>query len=263
MRQRESLMLKGNKNLFIIFLLAFMNKTEANSFDKKHLEIAAGIQANSLLYKRGIITYEGYQLTPILSVKLFHPDLLFAGSSLYYKHALFSDKLFFRSRLNFNSTQDKPLYYTSEDEEDRVRRNSTNEIDFYLEYDGNEKGFLRFQYSQDLSEHKGQYLEMRGNLALGNFVKKAKGYLIQPGLFTAVGYGDKRHNEYFYGDGPNSSLNNIEYGILINSPGVIDIFWPTFKLTRFEILGEKNREASYVQEKDGWCLELLMAFKIY
>ena len=249
--------------VLILGLLHMSSYGHTSTFDKKHLEVAAGIQANSLLYKRGIITYEGHQLTPIISIKLFHPELLFAGSSLYYKHALPYENLFFRSRLNFNSTQDEPLYYTSEDEDDRVRRNTTNELDGYLEYDGKKQGFLRLQYSQDLSEHHGHYLELRGNFALGNFIKKGKGYLIQPGLFTAVGYGDKNHNEYFYGDGAEASLNNIEYGLLINSPGVIDIFWPTLKITRFEILGDKNREASFAQEKGAWNIELLMAFKVF
>ena len=251
---------------YFVLILGLLNMTyyaHTSTFDKKHLEVAAGIQANSLLYKRGIITYEGYQITPIVSIKLFHPDLLFAGSSLYYKHALPYKNLFFRSRLNFNSTQDEPLYYTSENEEDRVRRDTTSELDGYIEYDAKEKGFIRLQYSKDLVEHQGNYFELRGSIALGNFIKKGKGYLIQPGLFTAIGHGDKEHNEYFYGDGAEASLNNIEYGLLINSPGVIDIFWPTLKITRFEILGDKNREASFVQEKDGWNIELLMAFKIF
>lgn len=254
-----------NKNYLIIILsiFSFFNNTYASSFDKKYLEVAAGLQANSLLYKRGIITYEGYQVFPIYSVKLFHPDLLLAGSALYYKHNFLHDNFYFRSRLNIDSTLDQPLYYTTEEEEDRVRRDSTSELDFFLEYDANEKGFIRLQYSKDLVEHKGNYFELRGNIALGNFIKKRKGYLIQPGLFTAVGHGDKKHNEYFYGDGAEASLNNIEYGILVNSPGVIDIFWPTLKITRFEILGDKNREASFVQEKDGWNIELLMAFKIF
>ena len=247
----------------VLMILVFSQVAKADFFKKDDLESAAGLQYRSLLYKRGIITYEGYQIVPIYSVTLFNPNLLLAGSSLFYKVSL-AEKFLFRTRISIDSTEDNPLYFTDEREEDRVRREETSEWDLYLEYLSDPGHYLRFNLSQDLYAHNGTYLELRGRVALVDFLNRGGEPLIQPALFTAVGSGTANHNEYFYGEGADhAGLNNIEYGIVVTSPKVIDVFWPTLKLTRFEILGDKNRNGSFVQEKEGFSFELLSAFKIW
>ena len=236
----------------------------ANFFSKKDLNIALGAQASSLLYKRGIITYGGHQITPILSVTLFNPNLLLAGSALYYKHAL-SEKFFLRTRINTNSTLDRPLYYTDEREGERVQRDKTSELDFYFEYINDNTTYMRLQSSTDLVANNGQYFELYSHLPVFNFstgLNKESLFLL--GAYASIGYGDLKHNEYLYGDGASGwSLNNYEVGLTVRIPKVIDIFWPTFKLSRFEILGQGNRNASFVEEKHGWAVELLAAFRVY
>ena len=49
----------------------------------------------------------------------------------------------------------------------------------------------------------------------------------------------------------------------MTSPDVIDYFWPTLKVSSFEILGEQNRSASFVTDKKGFQVELLFAFKLF
>ncbi|MAZ49804.1 MAG: hypothetical protein CME65_14675 [Halobacteriovoraceae bacterium] len=250
------------KTFFILAILFLNDDVKADFLETEKLQVAAGIQYRSLLYKRGIITYEGFQATPIYSVNYENSSFLLAGSSLFYKRG-FNRNWSFRTRLNIDSTEDNPLYITEEKEEERVRRDETSEWDSYFEYLTERGHYFRFQFSQDLQAHNGSYIELRGRIALADYLKKGQAQpLIQPAVFAALGAGSKEHNEYFYGS-DSAGLNNIEYGFLITSPKVIDVFWPTLKITRFEILGEDNRAGNLVQEKDGFSFEALMAFRVW
>lgn len=245
------------KKIIIISLLLFCNITSASFFNKKEFELAVGATSTSINHKRGIITYGGYQVLPLLSVKLFNPDLLFAGSSLYYKLRLGSEKFLLRSRLTFNSTKDTPLTYTTEDEDERVRRDKTSELSLFLEYNFEDGHYILFESTKDLVAHSGEYFELKSRIALLDLK-------LQPGIFFAIGYGDSRHNLYLYGENAaGSGVNNIEYGIDITSPRAIENFWPVFKITRFELVGEDNKKASFVDETSGYAAQLLMAFRIY
>jgi hypothetical protein len=104
----------------------------AKFFKAKDIRASLGAQYSSLLQKRGIITYDSYQLVPIYALQLGNPDLLLAGSALYYTPRLSKHQLL-RLRLNVDSTLDQPLYYTDEDKDERVRRESTSEFDIFYE----------------------------------------------------------------------------------------------------------------------------------
>ncbi len=249
-------------NLILLFFCISVT-TKAAVFEKRHFGIAAGLQASSLLYKRGIITYKGYQVFPIYSVQLFNPNLLIAGSAIYLKTPLIGENFFIRTRLNFGATPDKPLYETDEDEDERVERDTTNELDIYVEKHYANGSFLRGQISKDLKAHNGYYYEMFARVSLINFDKVSEPALLNVGLFASAGYGDEKHNEYLYGIGANKSgLNNLEYGLSITSPRAIDSFWPTLKISTFQILGD-NKEGSFVRETTGTSIEALFAFKVW
>lgn len=246
--------------MLVISMLTF--NCFGSFFEKKNFNLAIGLQASSLLYKRGIITYQGYQILPIYSISIFNPNLILAGTALYYRQQL-SENLFLRSRLNFDATGDEPLYFTTEDEDERVRRESTTELDLYLEYVSTDQSYIRLQISQDLSAHEGKYFEVRVRKALFGFLFQGKDRpLIQPALFSSIGYGTQEHNEYLYGPKVNSGINNFEVGLSVGSPQVIDVFWPTLKISHFQILGTQNRNATFVQEKKGYAVELLFAFAL-
>jgi hypothetical protein len=246
----------------LVCMISVAREAKAN-FNQENIDISVGAKFHSLMYKRGIKTYEGYQLLPVLSVKMHNPSLLLAGTALYFKHEL-GNQLVFRTRINFNSTGDHPLYATEEDRSDRVRREKTTEWDLYLEYAYKRLSLLQLTISQDLIEHKGRYYEGRARYAVYEIMsQKNNQVLFQFNFFTALGYGTNAHNDYLYGVGAESGLNNIEYGLAMTAPRFVDHFWPLVKLTRFEILGDQNKNASYVQEKNGWSLELLAAKKIW
>lgn len=238
----------------------------ADFFNKKDFEVAIGFQYDSLLYKRGIITYDAYQVVPVFSVQLFNPNLLIAGSALYYKYE-FNKSINLRARINMDATGDEPLYYTDEEEGDRIRRETTSELDIYLEYFSDSLHHLRFQVSQDLVEHKGTYLELHSRIALFSiypWLEKNSASLALASIFASIGYGDEEHNEYLYGAGADKAgTNNYEYGLMITSPKVIDSFWPTLKVTQFAILGDENKAGSFVKEKDGFSVQLLMAKRVW
>lgn len=229
------------------------------AFSKKDLSLALGAQASSLTYKRGIITHKGYQVVPIFALNLFSEDLFIAGSGLYYKMNL-TKNLNFMTRLNLNSTNDRPLFYSNEDEVDRVRREKTNELDFFVQYDFSFASYIRLDYSKDLTAHKGQYVALKLRYDLINSKSKE---LIEPGIFVSAGHGDKEHNDYLYGEGAKSGMNNVEYGVSITSTKAIANFWPTLKITEFQILGDENKKASFVQETKGFSIEALFAMKVW
>ncbi len=239
--------------------MIFSQQGEATSFAKKDLAVAIGAKASSLIYKRGIIIYEGVQLSPIYSINLFRKDLFIAGSALYH-NLIFSKNIRLLTRINLDATKDRPLYYSSEKEDDRIRREKTNELDFFFQYDFTHSSYIRIEYSKDLVAHYGQYsaVHLRYDLRTNKSPT-----LIQPGLFLSLGQGDKNHNEYLYGEGAKSGVNNIEYGFSIVSPKAIDNFWPTLKITQFEILGKDNKEASFVEEKTGISVEFLFAKRVF
>lgn len=226
--------------------------------------IALGGQYSSLLQKRGIITYEGYQAIPVYSIQLWNPRLLVAGSAFYFNQSLFSENHLLRLRLNIDSTNDEPLYYTDEGKGERIRREKTSEVDVYYEFRLEGGSHFRIQYSKDIVEHNGSYTEIYLHLALFNLWGSGKKVLVQPGVFGSLGGGDRKHNEYLYGIGvgQDTQITNVQYGVSVTSPGVIDLFWPTLKFTRFELIGEQVRNASFVQEKDGYQVELLFAFRV-
>ena len=72
--------------LRVVFSLTFLFAThsQADFFKKEDFVVALGGQYSSLLERRGMIVYDGYQAFPIYSVNVFNPDLQLVGSTLNY-----------------------------------------------------------------------------------------------------------------------------------------------------------------------------------
>ncbi len=259
-------------HLRIIVLLAFSTFPSSYAFSAdldfswSKVQGAAGVEYFSNTYKRGILTYGSGQLIPIYSIDLGTPDIQFAGSSFTFRSFLIDDKLLFRSRIFFDSTFDQPLYFSAEKENDRVRREATNELDLFLEYRFRHRGELTLMLSQDLTAHSGTYAEFGFRAILANLKPKNNSFLIQPAFFASIGGGNTAHNKYFYGDGASDwSFSNYSMGFSISSPAVIDILYPVLKITYFGLLGDDNQTASYVKkgETTGWNVIALVAFRVF
>lgn len=238
------------------------NKIFASTFKTDDFVLALGLEGKSQVVKRGIITYGGYQIIPIYAVNLFNPNLQLIGSSLYYKIQL-NENILLRTRLRFNASKDKPLYETSEVNDARVTREKTNEFDIFFEYSSQKGHYARLEVSKDITAHHGIYSEVHLRYAFASFKGEGRQALIQPGLLASIGYGDKSHNSYLYGEGASkSSFNNYEYGLYLTSPKVIEPFWTTFKVSKFGLLNE-SKLGSYVDEKEGIAVEFIAAFRVW
>lgn len=249
--------------------IGFMTSTpiaEAAFFQKKDFAVALGAEYISLLERRGMIVYEGYQLFPIYSVDLFNPDFQLVGSTLNYRWRSEDRRLTFRSRLNLDSTNDSPLYETSEKEKDRIRRSTTSEIEGHVEWYAFQQLELSGNIGQDIGAHGGTHAEITTRVIVGNFWRKENGgAMIQPAFFGTLGGATESHNRYLYGTGAEGGLSHYAYGFSISSPAVIDTFYPVLKITRFGLLGDSNRSASLVRsdEKEGWQALVLAAFRVW
>jgi outer membrane scaffolding protein for murein synthesis (MipA/OmpV family) len=254
------------KNILLLALLALVPaKGQASFFDKNELSGALGGQYMSLIERRGIIVYDGYQAFPIYSVNLWNPNLQLVGSTLNYRWSLLEDTLVLRARANFDATNDEPLYETDEKEEDRIRRKTTNEVEGFVEWRAAKLLELNANISQDVGAHGGTHAEIGTRIILGEYIKKNKSYMIQPALFASIGAASKDYNEYLYGSGAVSGVSHYSAGFSISTPAVIDYFYPVFKATWFGLIDSENRNASYVRknEKDSFQILALFAFKVF
>lgn len=253
------------KNILLLSLLALTpNKGHATFFSHKDFAGALGGQYVSLLERRGIIVYDGYQAFPIFSVNLWNPNLQLVGSTLNYRWSISEDTLVLRTRINFDATNDKPLYETDEKEEGRVRRKTTNEVEGFVEWRAHKLLELNANVSQDVTAHGGIHAEVGTRIILGEYVKKNKSYLIQPALFGSLGAATKDYNEYMYGAGAQGGISHYSAGFSVSAPAVIDYFYPVLKATWFGLIDSANRNATYVQkdEKESFQILALFAFRI-
>lgn len=243
----------------ISVFMALISNIALADFSKDNLVIAVGAKAESVLTKRGLITYGSKQIIPIFAIDLINPNLQFIGSSLFYKYN-FSENLNLRLRYNFNASNDTPLYETSENEDKRIEREKTQEIDTMLEYESNSI-YSRIIYSKDIVEHNGAFIDTHIRYALFENKIGKKNLNLKTNIFFEAGYGDHKHNEYLYGN-DESGVTYQSYGINLSTPEVIDSFWPVIQIEHFELLNSAI-DGIYVDEKSGYKFSALMAFKIW
>ena len=252
----------------VLILLAwigvFSNSTAAASaFAKENFAVAVGAECLSQLDRRGVITYGSFQAFPIFSVDLFHPGLQLVGSTLNWKSQL-SESALYRLRLNADAANDTPLYVSGEKLEDRIRRQGASEAEVFFEY--NPTGWLEttFNLGAGFGGYSGSFSEVSVRLKLGRFFERSKGFLLEPAFTASLGGGTTSHNQYFYGAGAASGLSYSTVGISFVSPGIVDHFYPWFRIYRSSLIGD-SRVASFVRpdEREHWTFLLLAAKRVW
>lgn len=253
----------GLKFLTILFTLATFLSNARAEFATKNFAVAVGAEYFSQLDRRGIVTYGSYQLIPIFAVDLFHPSLQLVGSTLNWRQQI-SDSALYRLRLNFDAANDVPLYYTGEKEAERVRRTTSSEAEFFLEYTPFSFLETTVNVGTGFGGYSGLYSEASVRLKLGRYLERGKGFLIEPAITASVGGGSDEHNRYYYGAGSSPGLSYTTVGISVASPGIIDHFYPWLKIYRSTLLGS-NREALNVRqnEREHWTFLILGAVKVW
>jgi hypothetical protein len=229
-------------------------------FSKDNLVIAIGAKVESILTKRGLITYGSEQVIPIFAIDIFSPDLQLIGSGLYYKYQFSNTKFNYRFRYNFNATNDSPLYESSEADDKRIEREQTSEIDNMFEFE-TKNHYTRILFSKDIIEHMGLFTELHIRQRFYEHKIGKKNLVLKYNLFYETGHGDNKHNNYLYGINK-SDITYHSYGINLSTPEVIDSFWPVIQFERFELLNSA-RDGVYVDEKAGYKFSALMAFKVW
>lgn len=233
------------------------------SFSTESFAVAIGAEYISQLDRRGVITYGSYQAFPIYSVDLFHPDLQLVGSTLNWKSAI-GESALYRLRLNPDAANDSPLYETGEKLEDRVRRASASEVEAFLELNPTSWLETSFNLGTGFGGYTGTYGEVSIRVKLGRFFERARGHLLEPSLTASVGGGASGHNEYYYGSGAATGLSYSTVGVSFVSPGIVDHFYPWFKIYRSSLIGD-SRNASYVRldEREHWTFLILAAKRVW
>lgn len=222
--------------------------------------VKVGARFYSIWESRGVVQYADYQLLPIVAVLMFEDDLEILPSYISYRHFLYEDKIRFRTRLQ--KISDNPVFPKHESIEtiypDREDSSEwVNRLEFFLPSYADYTGEIDLGIHKDLVAHHGLYVELMGKLQLltfeNTFLKKTT---IEPNLFFALGYGDKKHNEYYYGVVDSEGVNNISYGLWINALTVADRNNPTIILKRFEVLGDKNKNGILARDRnEGWAFQ--------
>jgi hypothetical protein len=221
-----------------------------------------GARYSSVLEKRGVILYDGFQIDPIVGVFLFDDKLEFLGDSIGYRDFVAGKWL--RLRTRFVSITDKPLFPST----DAIRNGSPDRKDTY-EWENRAEFFLpgyndHYQaefdlgIAKDLSAHHGTYIDIQAKAKLFDYRIPVLATKVEPNLFGSLGWGDTAHNQYFYGPSANhAGINNFSYGLWFAFPEQADRYYPIVQLTHFQTLGD-YRNGEYAQGRNsGWLFSFI------
>ncbi len=233
--------------LIFICLLFFSFRVGAAAHNKGILSsINIGVRFASILEHRGTVNYHDFQIDPVLSFSMFDDRLQYLGDSLGYNDFVYGDRVRLRTRIV--SISDKPFFPAHESVKNNFPdRKSTYEwasrIELFLPgYNDSYWGEFDLQYSKDVSQHLGNYWDLEGKVKLFQFRAPLIRYLIEPQFFVNVGWGDARHNKYFYGPSADQNgINNVSYGLWFSFPEDADRYFPVIQLSRFEVYGDSNQ----------------------
>lgn len=249
--------------VFLVFLLGFKNFVAAAAHHEGTLSsINLGARFSSVLQKRGVVQYGDFQLDPVFSVFLLDDKLEFLGDSLDYRDFFVDETI--RYRVGFSQISDNPLFPAYESIKSHyVDREDSYEVfgglEFFLEsYEKDYWGELSFSLSKDLKAHQGYYMDAQAKLKLTqfNFLK----YHIEPHAVMRVGWGDEKHNKYFYGPTATAEgVNNWAYGMWFEFPNDSDRAFPIIQIMRFQTLGENRQNAAFAKDHNEGVLFSLIA----
>ena len=179
-------------------------------------DLSLGIHYASLKENRGVVSYDDFQIDPVITFEFLNPDFFpnkhNIGNSFHHRQT--SYEWSHRFEYYFNSYNEK--YWA--------------EID--LEYD------------KDTITHHGNYFTLESKLKL--FTYK----VFEPNLFLGLGLGDKKNNNYYYGpDSTNFGLSDFRAGINLLIPKYVDRFYSVADIHYFSVLNDQNKNAVYAKTK--------------
>ena len=253
--------------LFLSLLFGCVNSAYALPPEHKGKFSAAnlGFRYSSIYQKRGVIIYRDFQIDPVISLFFFDDRLAFLGESLDYQDFIYKDILRFRTRLV--AVSDDPIFPSY----DAVKVTNPNRpttyewsngFDFYIPgYSDDYIAEFEFSHSKDLKAHSGNYLKLIGKLKLFEFT--TLNTPVEPNLVAMLGWGDKAHNQFFYGPSDNESgLTDVSYGFWLAFPTRADRHYPIVQFMRFSVLGD-HRNAEYAKDRnEGYLISFIASVSV-
>lgn len=256
----------GPRSSIVYVFLTFFMGLHLIAQAKPHNEgllssINLGVYYQSIVAKRGVIFYNDFDINPTIALFFFDDRLEFLGDSIGYRDFIIPDQLRLRTRLSY--VNDDPLFPARQDLRNSfVDRENTFEIINSIEwftpsYSKDYRAEIDLNWAWDIKEHHGHYLELLTKVKVSDF--DFLNTTIEPQVFASLGWGQKAHNQYFYGPSSDSDgINNLSYGLWLTLPQTADRFYPIVLLSHFEVLGDKNKQAAYAQENNqGYLISFI------
>ncbi len=254
---------RSHLNILLIFTV-FLAPLFAQA--KPHNEgllssINLGVYYQSVIAKRGVTFYDDFEINPTIAFFFFDDRLEFLGDSIGYRDFVIPDQLRLRTRLSY--VNDDPFFPAREERRRSfVNRENTYEIintaEWFLpSYSKDYRAEIDFNWAYDLKEHHGHYLELLTKVKVTDFDFLST--KIEPQIFASVGWGQKSHNQYFYGPtADEDGFNNLNYGLWLTLPETADRFYPIVLLSHYEVLGDRNKHAQFAERNNqGYLLTFI------
>lgn len=227
-----------------------------------------GIRFSSLLESRGVIFYRDFQVDPVVGLFFFDDRLEFLGDSLGFRDFVAGRWLRLRTRLV--SVSDDPLFPAknsvrlSEPDRENTHEWSNRAEFFFPGYDENYLAEFSIGHAKDISVHHGNYIDAQTKIKIFRFRLPFAKTLIEPNLYSSLGWGDSLHNQYFYGlDQSHSGFNNFSYGLWFAFPEEADRFYPVIQVKHFAALGDFAEGALAKNRSHGWLFSFIATVGVW
>lgn len=257
----------GTRAKLIFLMLLFLTPALRADVHQKGLlsSLFIGARYSSQIQKRGVIFYPDFQVDPIFAFFLFDDRLEFLGDSIGFRDYIYSDVIRLRSRLV--SISDNPLFPAHEafkntfpDREDTFEWSTSLEI-FLPGYNNKYFAEIDINYSKDIVKHQGNYLELVSKVKITDFL--LLNTKMEPNFVGSIGWGDRAHNQYYYGpDDSSSGFTNYSLGLWLALPEKVDRFYPNLQIMYFNSLGD-HKNAQFSQNRsEGLLISFIAALSL-
>lgn len=246
----------------LLTLLSAPSVVQAKAHNQGLLSsINLGVYYQSVVEKRGVTFYDDFDINPTIALFFFDDRLEFLGDSIGYRDFVIPDQVRLRSRLSY--VNDDPLFPARQERRNNfVNRENTfeiiNTVEWFLpSYSNDYRAEVNFNWAWDIKEHHGHYFELLTKVKVTDF--ELLNTKIEPQVFASVGWGQKEHNQYFYGPTADADgFNNLNYGLWLTLPEEADRFYPIILVSHYEVLGDKNKHAQYAEgNNQGYLLTFI------
>lgn len=246
--------------------LILMTLSVTPSFAAVVDQVSIGAGFASALEKRGVRSYEDFQIAPIVTAYFFDKKFEYLTDRLGYRQFLIEDKLRWRSSAIYIS--DDPLFPKRKSLQNFDRESTfewVNRLEYYLPSYSEYGGEIDLELAKDVKEHSGIYADISVKFKLfeyrWNIITRDNSEF---NIFATLGWGNENHNQYFYGPGARAGITHLSTGFWVNFPERADRYTPIVMLKYYQVLDSQNKTQAYAKGNDqGILLTMVGAYPIF